>query len=82
MQPIDQLRRDMTNYENQLGGYVTQLGDIESELNSVASHTSSCQVLREAYSDLEDSIVSDCFSTPKSNINSNITTIRRIRQML
>ena len=82
MSAIDQLRYQMISYENQMGIHVSNLETIESDLSAVASHSSTCQVLRDAYSELEDPIVSDSFADPKSNLNHNIATIRSIRGML
>ena len=82
MMTIDQLTCQMIVYENEMEGHVSNIEDIESELIAVTSHSSTCQVLRDAYSELEDQAVTECFADPIRNLKVNISRIRGLRRAL
>lgn len=82
MMTIDQLICQMIVYEHEMEGHASNIEDIESELIAVTSHSSTCQVLRDAYSELEYQAVSDCFNDPIRSLKANIGRIRSIRRAL
>ncbi len=66
-------------YESRMTGQIEALDGIETDLGSIASHSSTCEALRTAYDNLESADLASDISTPRSYISTNIIRLQNYR---